>query len=540
MPTSIPSPDIRPARERIRRWEHRAILAVFLAGLWLPLLIQPTGWDPAAGLGRGEKRKPVPFPALGGPDWTLRGFTRGLDAWCGDHFGLRRTLILANSLLDYRVFGVSPVPSVVPGREGWLFYAGDIQGNDGNPIWDFRGIRPLSPYSLERLRWMLQDQHEWLAERGILYLFVLVPAKEEVHDAFLPAHITRAGPFTPREQLLRHLRARAPEIPVLDLTPSLREAARGEPCFLKTDTHWNAWGGLVGTRTILARLQAWFPAMTLPRAEDFERQVKRDLGGDLAAQMALDAFLLEDYLGLFPRTPRRSQPRPLHTGEDPDIEAETGDASLPRAVIYRDSYANILVPTLSEHFQWVRFVWGRTGTEMRGVEGYRPDVVLQIMADRALRLPLRYSAGMQRERLAARFEASDRVLLRLETPDSLLEQLRPAASSELMFAPEGVVLRTRQDEEAAADLPGLGGVSSVFLPILRLRLISPKAGDLQVSWRNARTGERVRDRINLRRGGNDLYLALYDPELAGAVRLAVAREFSGLVIQSLEIRGHPR
>lgn len=527
------------ARNRIKFCEHAAIVFLFLVGLFLPMIIQSIGWDPLAGLGRGEKRAPVPFPALGGPDWTLRGFTKGLDAWCGDHFGLRRALITANGFLSYRLFGVSPTPSVVPGRDGWLFYAGDVKGNDGNPIWDIRGIKPLSPYTLERIRWMLQDQQEWLALRGIPYLFVIVPAKEEIYEKFLPAHITRAGPFTPREQLLRHLRACAPEIAVLDLTPTLREESGARRCFLKTDTHWNAFGGLAGSRAVLARLRERFPAITLPQLSDFDCRIKRDLGGDLAAQMALDAFLLEDYFSLLQRAPRRSQPRPLHEGEDPDIEATTADTSLPRAVVYRDSYSNILVPTLSEHFQWVRFVWGRVGTEMRGVEGYKPDVVLQIMADRAFRLPLRYSAAMQRELFAARFEASDYVMLKLEEPALLLSKIRPLGRTRLEPASDGAILISEQNE-IEIELPEMSGLPQKFLPIARIKIVSQKAGDLSVAWRNGRTGERAQDRINMRRGANDLFLPLFDPELAGNVSLSANQENSSLKIQCLEIRGHPR
>lgn len=533
------APEKHAAGSMAKRIEHWAIMLLFLAVLWLPMLIQPTGWDPAASLGRGEKRNPVPFPAWSGPDWSLRGFTRGLEAWCDDHFGLRRTMITANSLLDYFVFGVSPNPSVVPGKEGWLFYAGDARGEDGNPIWDVRAARPLSPYALERIRWMLQDQHEWLAARNIPYIFVIVPTKEEIHGSYLPAHITRVGELTPREQLLRHLAEWAPSVPLLDLTPALLDKARHEPCFHKTDTHWNAIGGMVGAQNILARLQHDFPAITQPRDEDYQRSTKRDLGGDLAAQMALDSFLLEDYTALLPLHKPRSQPRPLHDGEDPDIEARTGDPSLPRAVIYRDSYSNILVPTLSEHFQWVRFVWGRTGTEMPGIEAIKPDVVLQIMSDRALRLPLRYSAAMQRDCLLERFETSHDILLSQTGPDAVSAVIAPAPEVECEIRHDDIIMSSASGN-LAFEIPGLDKAPSKQLPILRLRLFSPQAGNLYASWRNSRTGEQVDDRINVRRGANDILLPLYDPEFSGNLRLSLPARAKKIALRSIEARAFPR
>ncbi len=539
MPTNKIAPEKNATASLVKRMEHWGIMLLFLAVLWLPMLIQPTGWDPAASLGRGEKRKPVPFPALSGPGWSLRGFARELDAWCDDHFGLRRTMITVNSLLDYFVFGVSPNPSVVPGKDGWLFYAGDARGEDGNPIWDIRAVRPLSPYVLERIRWMLQDQHEWLAARNIPYIFVLVPTKEEIHGNYLPAHITRVGELTPREQLLGHLAEWAPSVPALDLTPALLHKAQQEPCFHKTDTHWNAVGGMVGAKNILARLQQDFPAIALPKEEDYQRTTRRGLGGDLAAQMALDSFILEDYTNLLPLYQPRSHPRPLHDGEDPDIEAQTGEPSLPRTVIYRDSYSNILVPTLAEHFQWVRFVWGRVGTEMPEIEAINPDVVLQIMSDRALRLPLRYSAAMQRERLLERFETSQHILLPQAGPGAISSVIMPAPNVECETCADGIIMSAASGD-AAFDIPGLDKAPVKQLPILRLRLFSPLAGNLYASWRNHRTGEQVDDRINVRKGENDILLPLYDPEFSGSLRLSLPIGTRKMILRSIEARAYPR
>ena len=58
-------------------------------------------------------------------------------------------------------------------------------------------------------------------------------------------------------------------------------------------------------------------------------------------------------------------------------------ASGPRAVIFRDSFANALIPYLSENFSRVLYVWARDLVP-RIVEREEPDVVIQQIAGRLL------------------------------------------------------------------------------------------------------------------------------------------------------------
>ena len=65
----------------------------------------------------------------------------------------------------------------------------------------------------------------------------------------------------------------------------------------------------------------------------------------------------------------------------------TGDASLPSAVMFRDSFANALIPFLSESFERIVYVW-HPDVNAHVVELERADVVIQEVAERFLgRLP---------------------------------------------------------------------------------------------------------------------------------------------------------
>jgi hypothetical protein len=66
-----------------------------------------------------------------------------------------------------------------------------------------------------------------------------------------------------------------------------------------------------------------------------------------------------------------------------DILYEHPEGQLPRAVMFRDSYASWLIPLLSENFSRILFSWQYT-FDSEIVEREHPDVVIQEMVERVL------------------------------------------------------------------------------------------------------------------------------------------------------------
>ena len=103
--------------------------------------------------------------------------------------------------------------------------------------------------------------------------------------------------------------------------------------------------------------------------------------------MGLTRVLREADLALVPRRPRRARvvepagARP--TDQIGRLVTETGDASLPRAVIFRDSFVSPLVPFLSEHFSRAVYLW-QNDFDANAVLTERPDVVIQEIVGRHL------------------------------------------------------------------------------------------------------------------------------------------------------------
>jgi hypothetical protein len=411
------------------------------------------------------------------------------EAFLRDRFGFRKTLIRWHSLMLYTVFRASSSPKVVLGRDDWLYYNGDVQ--DGRPIADYRGTEPLSPAQVEWLRWMVQDQHEWLQDRGIRYLFAIVPSKEQIHPERLPPAITRVGAKTPREQVLDHLAGRG--LPVLDLAPVLLDAKAAAPVFYKTDTHWNSLGCLAANQAIL-------DALGLPREADGAFDVRRleHPGGDLAGMLNLGGFLREIESARVPRAPRRGRAHPVSDQDMCDIVGGVDDPALPRAVVYRDSFTEPLIPFLTEHFRDIRYIWARKGADMKRVPDLKPDFVLQIMADRVFRLNVKYSSEIQQERLRKRLDTASSLVWRLDA-----------------WSP---------------DLPPLKDART-HLPVVRVDLTARKPMDLTLTW-----NRRDEARCRAQPGRSSVFLPVYDPEAEGPLRLRVGGLPRDFEIHSIELR----
>ena len=103
--------------------------------------------------------------------------------------------------------------------------------------------------------------------------------------------------------------------------------------------------------------------------------------------MGLTRVLREVDLALVPTRPRRARvvepagAKP--TDEEGRLVTEIDDPSLPRAVIFRDSFVSRLVPFLSEHFSRAVYLW-QNDFDADVVTKEHPDVVIQEIVGRHL------------------------------------------------------------------------------------------------------------------------------------------------------------
>ncbi|MEQ1871899.1 MAG: hypothetical protein ABL961_17915, partial [Vicinamibacterales bacterium] len=110
-------------------------------------------------------------------------------------------------------------------------------------------------------------------------------------------------------------------------------------------------------------------------------------GMDLARMIGLSRALTEEDLRLQPKEPRhyvtRVPENGYATGGDPLIITEIPGSTLPRLVMFRDSFTSALAPFLSEHFSRAVYLW-QNDFDAAVIEQEKPDVVLHEIVGRHL------------------------------------------------------------------------------------------------------------------------------------------------------------
>jgi hypothetical protein len=357
--------------------QTRLLVILFVAVISLPLAANLAGFDGAdPGV---ENRELAAFPRVDGSLASLAKAGPQLSAWFEDHFGLRASLVRWNAALRLFVLRVSPSPAVVKGRDGWFFYG------DDNAVQDYANVEPLTPEALANWRAAVGAATRWLDARGIAYVFTIAPDKHAIYGEEMPLTIARLNERSRADQLftaLEHVGV------AVDVRPSLLDAKTRERIYQQTDTHWNSRGALVAYQRIIAAARARVPRV--PPAwtrTDFEPVDRIAPGMDLAGMMGLTRVLHEVDLTLVPRRARRAhvvEPAgAAPTAEEGYLVTEINDASLPRAVIFRDSFVSPLVPFLSEHFSRAVYLW-QNDFDADVVKREHPDVVIQEIVGRHL------------------------------------------------------------------------------------------------------------------------------------------------------------
>ncbi len=337
---------------------------LFVAAIWLPLAANLAGRDGADP--NSENRE-------------LATLDDGIFAWFEDHFGFRSTLVEWNARFEYFVLAVSPSPSVVRGRQHWLYYG------ERDAIEDHVSRSPLTPGEVAAWRDTVVRSRDWLRSRGIAYVFTIAPDKHVIYPEYFPPTARRVGSSLRMDQVLD---AVAGSGVAVDVRPAVLVAKSQERVYHRSDSHWNPRGALVAYQQIIAALRAQtgrvLPAWKRSDFEDLERPIEEL---DLARMMGLRRVLRETDDVLIPRRPRLArvvEPAGApSTAELGRVVTEIPGSGLPRAVIFRDSFTTALVPFLSEHFSRTVYLWQKDFVpEQVAREG--ADVVIYEIAGRHL------------------------------------------------------------------------------------------------------------------------------------------------------------
>ena len=353
----------------LTRWTNRILIGLFMALIWLPTVDTFFHFDHARQ--PNERRLLAAFPKLTSGVDGLRKYLAGLDAYFSDHFGCRKLLVSWNNKLKWKLFHDFNIRSVLIGHDGWFFFAGDQMVEHES------GALQFTPEQLRYWQALLERRRDWLAQRGIKFLFVIAPDKASVYPNELPSWMPKAHPETKLDQFVAHMRMRS-TVEVLDLRGPLRAARQTAPTYPKTDTHWNFFGSFIGYQEIIKALSRQLPGLTPLPLDAFEQKKELRPGGNETTYLGISA--IESNAVVF--TPKSGLP-PLHltvqqltaTSLDTDPAFTTNPQGTGSLIVFRDCFSTWLEGFLGYNFAKVTYLW-QYDLDAARIKREKPTVVI--------------------------------------------------------------------------------------------------------------------------------------------------------------------
>src|SRR5579885_3572364 len=356
------------------RFRDAALIALFAPLIFLPAILHMAGV--AQTTARDEMRNLVQRPRLPATLAAWRGFGAEMDAYLADHFGLRPYLLAIGNRLNFAVrLPAGGNRLALPGKDDWLFWANDIEQHSG--------LRLLSRGEVTRWIQSLATLHDWLAARGIRFVFVIAPDKSEIYPEHLPDGVP-AAPFTAMDQMAAALAAQT-GFDFVDLRQLLKAAKPGGQLYYRTDSHWNSRGAYLALRNVLDGRLA--KGAALPAFSDY-RLDPTPFAGDLVQLLSLACCISE------PReAPIRSFPDPVRDhglvvkdGQE-GRWIDTTHRDLPAIFVYGDSFSDAWLPFLADVAS--RVVYRRNDHPLHAadVEAARPGLFIYEIVQRRVSEP---------------------------------------------------------------------------------------------------------------------------------------------------------
>jgi hypothetical protein len=300
---------------------------------------------------------------------ALSKFPAAYENYFNDHFGLRNWFIRVYYTVRLTLLRETVFKSIVIGKNNWLFYT------DEHNIDYYQCSNPLSDKRLATIQQSLDTTKHLLNERGMTFLVVMVPNKEEIYPEFLPDYIQRIGDRCQLDQISDYMRLNG-ETSLIDLRQSLLNANEEHLIYHQMDTHWNDYGVYVAYREIMAQLAKEFPQLKAHPLSDF-REVMLRAGGDLTRFSNHPEIFSEDRYELKPTFLPAARTNKV---KDTWISENTNQA-LPRLVMFMDSFGDPLVPFLSEHFSYAEY-YQLHYVNFSILNQAKPDVVILEVVER--------------------------------------------------------------------------------------------------------------------------------------------------------------
>lgn len=478
---------------------------------------------------RREMRTPATFPDLPKTLGDVRELPSAVDAWWADRMGLRDVLLERRSRLYVELFHRSPTPAAVLGRSNWVFptLMGILDAS--------RGTAKLPEKRLALWQHALESRRDFCESLGAEYVAVFAPEKPTIYPDFLPSYLD-VRPPTAYDQLLARLE-RHSDFRVLDIRPLMFEE-RGRDhgddfAYYPLGTHWTDRGALAVHAELLRALEGRVAGLASIAPDELAWELDPNEGDTWAHRLRLSSTLhqVARVLALCERDFRGEVVR-----ADGVVRVGPRGAH-PSVLVFHDSFGERVRKLLARSFASSTFVFAPVFDAER-VRAERPDVVLELFAERRLLLDLPPAVPLAGEdRLARAFDASTERLW------TFAPEREPAAWSSV----DGTRARVELGALVVEQAEGETGLVELAVPpfpagrtcLARVVVESDREDKLDVLYRTARQPRYHRGQVAsaaVHPGTNVVHVRLDAEDLLGPLRVRCGARPGRSVLREVELR----
>jgi len=306
-------------------------------------------------------------------------YLKAIEAFFNERVGAHNEIVRVYNRITFQLFRVSPLPAVIVGEEGWLFYNSPT---DGVSLSDFYGQSMYTDEELAAIKKHLLALDTTLSAKGVQFIVVLVPNKHTIYPEFLPDSVLeRKSSQTRADQLAEAFSSTS--LTYIDLRQPLLSAkvSFSYPIYYKTDTHWNQLGAFVGYQAIMTEVVKDYPNASIPTLDTYSLECTNDfIKGDLSIMLNAEGILPDSKIVL-QNTPPMIATELQNSNAGKTIRMTTENSSLPSVIVFGDSFMTALRPVLADGFSTSLFQ-RQPRVSMDIITNENPDVVIFEVVER--------------------------------------------------------------------------------------------------------------------------------------------------------------
>lgn len=280
-------------------------------------------------------------------------------------FAYRNKVVDAFSTLKTEIF-YEGNDQVIVGRDDFLFFAETLDS--------YTGEDAMTDDEINAAADSLLNLYEYSREHGVDFLFICAPNKNSIYPEMMPSRYIMKTEGRDFDRLTHALDER--DVPYIDLRDTLTAKKDGQLVYHKRDTHWNTEGARIAVEAIADTL-----SMTIPDYSAYGPASVANFVGDLDTLLFPEKKMYDDNTAydlseLFIYTSAYNTPM--------DMQITTRGASEGKLLMFRDSFANAMIPFLASSFSETRFERA-VPYRVDLLETYAADTVIVEIAERNLR-----------------------------------------------------------------------------------------------------------------------------------------------------------